>query len=280
MQRYGPLILPSIKLSQGISSRWSHQRTLAQPTVTVNHVGSVIHSYPVTVEVVEEQLGNDVTLTMVKLPGGRARIGSCQTETGRFDHETQLAINIPSFYLGMMPITQQVYLEVMGCNPTLKCGDNGLLGLDKPVVGITWEEAIAFCHTLTQRTGKPYRLPTEFEWEFACRAETQTPFHFGATLTPAIANYNGKVAYDAGPRGISRNTTTPVGQFPPNGFGLFDMHGNVWEWCSQRSNATPVLRGGAWNSHPWLCRTAVRLRRGANSGLPTFGLRVVCAIAA
>lgn len=266
-------------------------RTLSQPAVTVDARGTVIQATPVTVQVFEEPLGcdplgNAVTLTMVKIPAGEARIGSRPSEMGRFDHEKQPCIvPMPSFFMGMTPITQQVYATVMGTHLSSDWGRRHGLQADKPVVGIGWKEAIAFCHALSYRTGNAYRLPTEIEWEYACRAGTQTPFHCGPTLTGAIANYNSAIAYDAEPVGPPRDTLTPVGQFSPNAFGLFDLHGNVWEWCFQSCSdqphseqpyaGQPVLRGGAWNSYPWVCRSATRLNRRSGEASQTLGLRVI-----
>ncbi len=127
---------------------------------------------------------------------------------------------------------------------------------------------------LSEKTGKTYRLPSEAEWEYACRAGTTTPFYFGETITPDLVNYDGNYPYGAAPKGLYRKQTTDVGSFPPNPFGLYDMHGNVWEWCSDRwhdnYNGAPtdgsswetgrdnnrVQRGGSWNSNAVVCRCA------------------------
>jgi formylglycine-generating enzyme required for sulfatase activity len=134
-------------------------------------------------------------------------------------------------------------------------------------------------------TGKEYRLPSEAEWEYACRAGTTTPFHFGETITGELANYNASRTYADEPKGEYRQQTTPVGQFPPNAFGLYDMHGNVWEWCldpwhenyqgEPPRDGSVVLRGGSWFNDPYHCRSACRrsFRRGYYDGR---GFRVVC----
>ena len=139
-----------------------------------------------------------------------------------------------------------------------------------------------------QRTG--YRLPTEAEWEYACRAGTTTPFHFGASIAVYQANYDGNYTYGAGKKGLYRQKTTPVGFFPDNAWGLFDMHGNVLEWCADWYGPYPeeeirdpqgfigrdrrVLRGGSWYSYPRLCRSAYRFRIAPVDRLGNIGLRV------
>ena len=148
-------------------------------------------------------------------------------------------------------------------------------------------------------TKKQYRLPSEAEWEYACRAGTTTPFHFGATLTSNLANYDARERFAKEPAGEYRQQTTPVGQFPPNGFGLYDMHGNVWEWCQddfrenyqgaprdgspwqekskkQQNRAYKALRGGSWFSHPPFCRSAYRVVNNRRDNYDYYGFRVVC----
>jgi formylglycine-generating enzyme required for sulfatase activity len=116
----------------------------------------------------------------------------------------------------------------MGNNPS------DFKGEKRPVEKVSWDEAVEFCNKLSQKTRKTYRLLSEAEWEYACRAGTTTPFYFGNTITPDLANYNGNDPYGAAPKGLYRQQTTDVGSFPPNSFGLYDMHGNVWEWCSDK----------------------------------------------
>jgi formylglycine-generating enzyme required for sulfatase activity len=142
---------------------------------------------------------------------------------------------------------------------------------------VSWEEAMEFCRRLSQRTELSYTLPSEAQWEYACRAGTTTPFAFGDTLTPDIANYDGNYTYGSGPKGTYRAKTTDVGSFLANAWGLQDMHGNLWEWCLDHwhhnyqgapSDGTPwvnggdealrLLRGGSWIDLPWRCRSAFR----------------------
>jgi formylglycine-generating enzyme required for sulfatase activity len=153
---------------------------------------------------------------------------------------------------------------------------------------------------LSQHTGRDYRLPSEAEWEYACRAGTQTPFYFGETITTDLANYRGTRVYGRGKKGEYREKTTDVGSFPANGFGLFDMHGNVWEWCADdwhgnyegapddgsawidnedRTKADKLLRGGSWLYVPRGCRSAIRVRRRPDVTYRNLGYRVACAVA-
>ena len=185
---------------------------------------------------------------------------------------------------------------------------------DRPVEQVSWYEAVEFCARLSQLTGREYRLPSEAEWEYACRAilpdlsipewsknPTYPAFHFGETLTDQLANYSAINTYADGPKGQYREQTTPVGSFPPNAFGLYDMHGNVWEWClddwhdnyegaptdgsawlddnDNYSQSQKILRGGSWVSYPYNCRAANRFNNDDPADFHDnldFGFRVVC----
>jgi formylglycine-generating enzyme required for sulfatase activity len=165
-------------------------------------------------------------------------------------------------------------------------------GAARPVESVSWEEAVEFCARLTQKTASLYRLPTEAEWEYACRAGTETPFHFGKTLTLELVNYDGKYPYGLCPKGSDRGETSEVEEFKaPNQFGLCDMHGNVWEWCvdwygdypssevkDPRGPATGslrIFRGGGWDSGAANCRSATRAMSLPNSRSNNLGFRVV-----
>ena len=169
-----------------------------------------------------------------------------------------------------------------------------------PVEQVSWYDCEEFCARLSRYTGKSYGLPSEAQWEYGCRARTTTPFHFGETLTTDLANYDGNYNYpyaDA-PKGEYRQKTTPVGSFLPNGFGLYDMHGNLWEWCadhwhenydgaptdgsiwlSNDERSARLLRGGCWNHASALCRSRSRRSGGADFRGWDFGFRVVCPLA-
>ncbi|MEO0935742.1 MAG: formylglycine-generating enzyme family protein, partial [Cyanobacteria bacterium J06641_2] len=260
-------------------------------TVTVNASGNVINRESNSAKYFTEDLGNGVTLDMVQIPGGEFLMGSPSSEEKRQDDESpQHKVNIKPFYMGKFAVTQAQYQAIMGENPSRFKGNN------RPVETVSWNDATEFCQKLTGKTGRTYRLPSEAEWEYACRAGTTTSFHFGETITTKLANYDGTTTYANEPRGEYRKQTTEVGNFPRNAFGFCDMHGNVWEWCQdtwhdnyngaptdgsawiENGNDSPrVLRGGSWKNNPGFCRSAFRyysIGRGAFDDL--FGFRVVC----
>ncbi len=235
-----------------------------------------------------ENLPNGVTLEMVGLPAGQFLMGSPDSDPDAFNDEEkpQHLVQVNSFAIGKYPITQAQYQAVMGNNPSYFKNNP-----QNPVEKVSWDDAQAFCQKLSQITGKTYRLPTEAEWEYACRAGTTTRFYFGDD-----ANELGDYAwYD----GNSQETTHPVGQKKPNAWGLYDMSGNVWEWCeddwhynyigaptdgsawlinSDNRYHSKCRRGGSWVNYPNGCRSAIRLvyRRyyPGNDGVD-IGFRVV-----
>jgi formylglycine-generating enzyme required for sulfatase activity/uncharacterized caspase-like protein len=241
-----------------------------------------------------ENLGNGTTLEMVQIPGGTFMMGSPEGK-GDNDERPQHSVTVKPFFIGKFPITQAQYEAVMGNNPATQYDSDRFVAPDKPVVGVSWHDAIAFCERLSQQTKTEYRLPSEAEWEYACRAGTETPFHFGETITTDLANYNGNYTYGSAPKGEYRKKPTPVGSFPANAFGLFDMHGNVWEWCLDHwhenyqdaptdgsawikggDESLRLLRGGSWFNFPGSCRSAYRDWDGADLRYDGFGFRVVC----
>lgn len=254
-------------------------------------------------EFLAENLGNGVTLEMVAIPGGTFLMGSPTDEPERKDSESpQHSVSIKPFFMGKFPITQAQWQAVAGF-PKVKIDLNPepsyFKGANRPVETIFWYRAEEFCARLSQKTGRTYRLPSEAEWEYACRAGTTTPFHFGETITTDLANYNGNNTYGSGAKGIYRKQTSDVGTFPANAFGLYDMHGNVWEWCadhwhenyinapndktiwlSSNEASKRVLRGGSCDGNPRLCRSASRNNNDAGfSSHSGIGFRVVCAAA-
>jgi len=235
---------------------------------------------------------------MVVVPAGSFTMGSPENEQGRVAHEDpqhRVTIARP-FAAGKYEVTFDQWdacVNSGGCNghrPNDRVwGGRG----NRPVIDVSWSDAKAYVEWLSRRSGKRYRLLTEAEWEYAARAGTTTPFHFGSTIGTDQANYDGRYAYGAGRQGEYRGRTVPVGSFPANAFGLHDVHGNVWEWvedcwhdsysgapvdgsawtsggdCSYR-----VLRGGSWYSNPWVLRAAVRSWNGSGFRLDYSGFRV------
>jgi formylglycine-generating enzyme required for sulfatase activity len=282
-----------------------------------------------------------LALTLVEIPAGRFLMGSPPDELERYgDEGPQHDVEMASFFISQTPITQAQWRAVAQWEPRegerwereLKANPSrfqpkeeadekeesfGSFGLlegeassdQRPVEQVSWLDAMEFCSRLSQRTGRHYTLPSEAQWEVACRAGTRTPFAFGETITPELANYDGNFTYANGPEGENRKQTTPVGSFPANAWGLQDMHGNVWEWCldpwhgsyegapedgsawlplPEEKGSTPeakeesgegsvrLLRGGSWNGIPRVCRSAVRYRYQPDDAGRPIGFRVVC----
>jgi formylglycine-generating enzyme required for sulfatase activity len=229
------------------------------------------------------------------IPAGTFMMGSPETETGRFEDEGpqhQVRITQP-FYLAVCPVTQEQFRAVMGQNPS------GFTGKTNPVENVSWNEAVEFCRRVSDDAKVKMRLPTEAEWEYACRAGTATPFYTGQTISTNLANYNGNYVYGSGTKGIDRETTVPVGSFAPNPFGLYDMAGNIRQVCSdpctqsvdkyevQGETNDPrgpsdgdyrIDRGSSWGDHPWACRSAGRGRIGPNERGLEVGFRIVVSI--
>ena len=252
---------------------------------------------------------SSLDLQLVEIPAGRFLMGSPASEEGRSNDEgPQHEVKLESFFLGRTTITQAQWREVAGWveGPGERWGldlsgslaPSSFQGTQRPVENVNWYEAMEFCSRLSQRSGKTYTLPSEAQWEYACRAGTATPFHYGDTISTKQANYHGR-------------TTSEVGRFPANAWGLHDMHGNVWEWCAdhwQRSydlgqrkapdDGSPwldaaeadmegleaessderrrVLRGGSWFSNPVHCRSAFRGNSHPANAFLGIGFRVCC----
>ncbi|MBJ7297318.1 MAG: formylglycine-generating enzyme family protein [Dolichospermum sp.] len=251
-----------------------------------------------------EDLGNGIQLEMVAIPGGSFMMGSPKNEPGRRETESpQHQVTVPPFLLGKYPVTQaqwQAVASLTQVNQELKPNPSRFEGANRPVERVSWHDAVEFCNRLSNHTQRPYRLPSEAEWEYACRAGTTTPFHFGETITTDLANYNGNYTYGDGVKGIRKRETTVVGSFKiANEFGLYDMHGNVWEWCqddwhnnyeyaptdgsawiSNKAKINKLLRGGSWLYYPEGCRSAFRFNRNLDDDYNSIGFRVVCSGAA
>jgi formylglycine-generating enzyme required for sulfatase activity len=230
------------------------------------------------------QLVNSVGMRFVLVRAGTFRMGSPLGEIHRNDDEPAgrpERIDRP-FYLGVFPVTQREYEAVMKTNPAYFQRSVGG-GPEHPVEMVSWDDAVAFCRALSalpseKKEGRVYRLPSEAEWEYGCRAGTATPFHGGAALSSHEANFDGTRPYGAAPAGPFRQMTTRVGSFPANAWGLHDMHGNVWEWCADwyTPGRHRALRGGSWNNSGHLCRAARRQKYAPDFRADAVGFRVAC----
>jgi len=248
------------------------------------------------------EISNSIGMKLVLVPAGEFRMGSPNSEEGRSGYEgPQHKVRITKpFYMGKYEVTQGEFQEVMGRNPSRFStrGENKwqVSGMDTnrfPVENVSWNDAVEFCRKLSEKESRNYRLPTEAEWEYACRAGTKTPFSFGSVLNGREANCNGESPYGTAEKGPNLQRTTTVGSYPPNAFGLHDMHGNVWEWCADwyhhyyyqiapekdppgpETGSSRVMRGAGWGNAASDCRSALR-----GSDAPTFrrdvGFRVAC----
>jgi formylglycine-generating enzyme required for sulfatase activity len=264
-------------------------KTFSFEVVSTNASGNIINRRDESAKYFIEDLGNGVTLEMVEIPGGTFIMGSPENEAERSSDESpQHQVTVPSFFIGKYELTQAQYQAITGNNPSYFKGNN------RPVEQVSWNDAVTFCEKLSQKTQKNYRLPSEAEWEYACRAGTTTPFYFGDNITPDLVNYNGNYPYESALKGKYRQQTTDVGTFPPNAFGLYDMHGNVWEWCeddwhenylnapidgsawnSRSGIDKKLLRGGSWSFDARYCRAAARNWFSRVFRYLNYGFRVV-----
>lgn len=245
-----------------------------------------------------EYIGEGVNLDMIFVPSGSFMMGSNSAENGRDkDENPQHLVKLNSFYVSKYPITQLQWRTVSSFpkisrplknNPSFYKGDN------LPVEKVSWLDAQEFCKRLSKYTGRNYRLPTESEWEYSCRGNTKTSFFFGDIITPDFANYNTQSNENKNVGKIEKKTT-PVDNFYPNCFGLYDFHGNVWEWCEDHYasnyihkpkngsafykdsiNQPRVVRGGSWSLSSDYCRSAKRGNYAPDSTYNFIGFRIVC----
>lgn len=244
----------------------------------------------------ETSITNSIGMKLVRVPAGELMMGSSlsasqvvsqfKCKANYFDNEhPQHKVKISKgFYIGQTEVTQAQYQAVMGTNPSSFQGDNN------PVEQVSWNDATEFCRKLSQKEGNIYTLPTEAQWEYACRGGTTTIFNSGNSLS----NLNDSAWYESN----SGAKTRPVGTKKPNHFGLYDMHGNVYEWCRDfydsnyynrndnidPENATSVdldyrsLRGGSWYSPARGCRSAPRYRYLPAARSYYIGFRVVLTV--
>jgi formylglycine-generating enzyme required for sulfatase activity len=279
-------------------------------TLVVDGFAQPLERESKSVQGTSHDLGEGMALELVAIPGGVFLMGADRSEEGWHSMQSpQHEVTIAPVWMGIYPVTQAQWRIVAtlpkvarSLHPEPSCFKGDKL----PVEQVSWLEATEFCARLSHQTGHHYRLPSEAEWEYACRAMTQTPFSFGATITTDLANYSGvdweyegrvcsKGSYGQGPPGSDRRETTIVGSFQvANAFGLYDMHGNVREWCQDCWHDTytdaptdgtawiagnncgqRVLRGGSWNGGPRTCRSATRSRMEMDGNLYDVGFRVV-----
>ena len=288
-------------------------------TARTDEQGRVIDRTNSQVAGFEEDLGGGIRLQLVEVPEGFFRMGSTEAEVAAafadaqrynkdakrewFEWETpRHRVAVPSFWMSRHQITQEQWWAVARL-PKVKLDlppePAHFQGDKLPVEQVNWHEAVEFCQRLEHKFKRNYRLPSEAEWEYACRAGSDTPFAFGPTVTPELVNYNGIYPFGKAAKGINRQQTIPVGSLGlANAFGLYDMHGNVREWCEdvwhdryggEHGNAPidgtawvsggdsklRVLRGGSWYVISRLCRAAVRLRSAPGVRVNNFGFRVV-----
>jgi formylglycine-generating enzyme required for sulfatase activity len=270
-----------------------------------------------------EPLNETTHIDMMLIPGGTFQMGQTDAEKielirlmGNEDYQKYCVDELPRhevtvqpFFIGKYPVTQSQWRAVAAYEPIgkdLNFDPSEFKGDNRPVEQVSWDDATEFCQRLSAKTSRKYRLPSEAEWEYACRAGTTTPFHFGETLSDELANYcaqdqeiegiSYKGTYGRGIPGQYRQATTEVGKFPANSFGLYDMHGNVLEWCeddwpenyegapidgkawveSDRTDTYGLLRGGSWYGFPRYCRSAYRRYLPHDYSGSFVGFRVCC----
>lgn len=288
-------------------------------TPTVNRAGEIIKRETKQAQYFTEDLPNNIPLEMVYIAGGTFMMGTEDEEVERLIEkyrdkveeyfrweQPRHEVTVPPFFMGKYLITQEQWKAVANLprvdreldpQPSRFKENNQKNNL--PVEQVSWYDAEEFCKRLSKYTGKQYRLASEAEWEYACRAGTTTQFHFGDTITGELANYYASYTFADEPKGEYRGKTTPVSKFPPNAFGLYDMHGNAWEWCQDPwhdnyegapkdgsiwidenidSEVVRVLRGGSWYSDPGDCRSASRTGYNPDYRRNGNGFRVVCGV--
>jgi formylglycine-generating enzyme required for sulfatase activity/tRNA A-37 threonylcarbamoyl transferase component Bud32 len=279
-------------------------------SVTLDEFGKIPQETAGKNRYLEEDLGNGIKLRMMMIPKGDFTMGSPDQEALRSDSEGPVRqVKVFDFFMGQLTVTQAQWRAVaqlpqvrrsLSPNPAFFTQKD-----NHPIERVNWSEAVEFCDRLAKKTNRPYRLPSEAEWEYACRAGTTTPFHLGATITTDFANYRGTDDdqgdrgkypgnYGKGPKGKYRGQTVEANEFPPNAFGLHNMHGNVWEWCadpwspsyetplkdsrslvSDNNDVDRVIRGGSWSNSPQFCRSACRIFFPPGNRNNNLGFRVI-----
>lgn len=265
-----------------------------------------IRSYTEQNEYFCEALDNSVTIELARIPSGSFSMGCPDGEIEASDiQKPQHEVELAEFWMGKHPVTQAQWRQVAAMPSIKKDLDlepSRFKGDNHPVEQVSWYDAEEFCQRLSKHAGLDYRLPTEAEWEYACRAGTSTPFCFGETITTDLANYNGNYRYGNNIKGKYCQRTQSVNSFSPNSWGLYGMHGNVWEWCldhwhesyvdkpeelkydgntpwlDEPHNSGRLIRGGSWVSYPRRCRSAYRGNLSPHNGYYNLGFRIVCVL--
>jgi len=267
--------------------------------VTLDAKGVIANRAKKDAQFFSEDLGAGVTLEMVKVPGGTFLMGSPESEKERFGEEgPQHNVEVPAFYMGKFEVTQaqwEAVVRLPKIDRELNSSPSNFEGVNRPVQKISFNDAKEFCARLAKKTGRAYRLPSEAEWEYACRAGTTTPYGMGENINADLANYDGREPYAGGPRGAYRKETTVAGSLgAANAFGIFDMHGNMWEWVLDPWHADykgaprdgsvwedggerglGIVRGGAWNRNANNCRSAYRLKISPSDSHDVIGFRIL-----
>lgn len=264
---------------------------------TIDKTGVVKQQQTHRAKFFPEPISSAAPLEMVAISSGQFWMGASRSEVAAQGHEfPRHRVKLPSFFMSKHPITQAQWAAVATLPKVKRDLDPEpahFRGQQRPVESVSWLEAIEFCDRITQYTGRPYQLPSEAQWEYACRAGTQTPFHTGDTITSQLADYIGTTTYQAEAAGVYRQSTLSVGQLSSNAFGLQEMHGNVWEWCADnwhrnyhgaprdgkawlegRRSQMRTIRGGGWLNSPAKIRSASRSGYSEAGLNRTIGFRV------
>ena len=286
------------------SQTLTNLKTFSFKVPTIDARGQLRDTHQNYAQFFSEHLSDATGLEMVAISSGHFVMGSSQDETSdRAPHQRtefprhQVKVQEP-FFMSKFPITQAQWAAVAALprvKRELNPDPSHFQGRDRPVESISWLDAVEFCERLSKLTHRHYSLPSEAQWEYACRAGTHTPFNTGETITSDLADYVGSYTYRQEKSGTYRQATTPVGTFSHNAFGLQDMHGNVWEWCTDSWHESyrgaprdgkpwitrsplqaKVIRGGSWLDAPTNLRSASRSGYSATSLNRIIGFRVSC----
>ncbi|NEO82994.1 MAG: SUMF1/EgtB/PvdO family nonheme iron enzyme [Spirulina sp. SIO3F2] len=289
-------IVPTIQNESSEIRFDTYRLTYSYEYVKLDAKGKIVERNQGEAEYFSEDLGEGVTLEMTAIPGGSFKMGGMEYGDEQPIHE----VTVQPFFLGKFAVTQAQWARVASFPKVqieLEPDPAYFKGSDCPVEQVSWEEASEFCKRLSQHTERQYHLPSEAEWEYACRAGTTPHYHFGDVISAAVANYDASETWNGSPEGEYREQTVPVKTFPANPWGLYEMHGNVGEWCADywhdnyddapidgsvwikgRDSNRRILRGGSWFYSPRNCRSACRIDITSGNRFSWLGFRVVCSV--